>query len=250
MKNEQIIREGSTRQKIKLFFTDLAYINTANFPLITHKHKPLTDKEKREIRESVVLPKDVKYWEELIRANKAFLMFKSMIMTDRIKFYTFWLEISKYSGAKFIHIKYGDTLNKVLDLIADDKLKAEAVEVILRELKIYKVKKEIKKSTGDVEINTNDTEFDAKIGMIVSLINKNIPDIKNLIINMKFFVDTYLPLKPYKEFLTKSEESIIKYINDSREAIAWYKRAKIKTWEDVKVEVSEEDIDYIRRAGY
>ena len=87
---ERIIKQGSMKQKIKLYFTDLAYFNTVGIysssfveagdtTRLETPNKILTDKEKDIIYQSIKEPKDIKYYENLRIWNKAFLMFKPNI---------------------------------------------------------------------------------------------------------------------------------------------------------------------------
>ena len=82
---ERILKQGSVKQKIKLYMTDIALgnidwghfnIEFDNKELNIKGTKLLTNKESDLLWSSIKDPKDIKYYEDLRLWNKAFLMFK------------------------------------------------------------------------------------------------------------------------------------------------------------------------------
>ena len=142
---ERIIKQGSTRQKIKLYFTDVAYFNTKGMAQaelkgsgdnlrLELKDKILTDKERDLIFNSIKEPKDIKYWEELRTWNKAFLMFKPTITTYTKNFDYLTAQLSKYATVRLLHKVYEDSINDILEVVEDKKLRETLVETALNSL--------------------------------------------------------------------------------------------------------------------
>lgn len=280
---ERIIKQGSTRQKIKLYFTDVAYFNTKGMAQaelkgsgdnlrLDLKDKILTDKERDLIFNSIKEPKDIKYWEELRTWNRAFLMFKPTITTYTKNFDYLTAQLSKYTVVKLLHKGYEDSINDILEVVEDEKLRETLVETALKSLnKFDAIRYQEEGFLPFIEIP--EANIDGKVGLLIEVLNEKIKEAKEYIEAIRTFLNKNLPLQPYKEFLKKAEDKIKGEIEECRGLIEAFtvgrtietpldkaievtpglelpdERFSILRWEDVEVEVEDEDIEDIKRAG-
>jgi len=276
---ERIIKQGSTRQKIKLYFTDVAYFNTkgmaqADFKgsKLERKDEILTDKERDLIFNSIKEPKDIKYWEELRLWNKAFLMFKPTITTYTKNFEYLTAQLSKYTTVRLLHKGYEDGINDILEVVEDEKLRETLVETALNSLNMFDaIRYQEEGFLPFIEIP--EANIDGKVLLLIEILNEKIKEAKEYIEAIRTFLNKYLPLQPYKEFLKEAEDKIKGEVEECRGFIEAFtlgrtietpldkaievtpglelpdERFNILRWEDVEVEVEDEDIEDIKRAG-
>ena len=280
---ERIIKQGSTRQKIKLYFTDVAYFNTKGMAQaelkgsgdnlrLELKDKILTDKERDLIFNSIKEPKDIKYWEELRRWNKAFLMFKPTITTYTKNFEYLTAQLSKYTVVRLLHKGYEDSINDILEVVEDEKLRETLVETALKSLNMFDaIRYQEEGFLPFIEIP--EANIDGKVLLLIEILNEKIKEAKEYIEAIRTFLNKYLPLQPYKEFLKEAEDKIKGEVEECRGFIEAFtlgrtietpldkaievtpglelpdERFSILRWEDVDVEVTDEDMEDIKRAG-
>jgi len=277
---ERIIKQGSTRQKIKLYFTDVAYFNTkgqytANFKgsgdslQLDIKDKILTDKERNLIFNSIKDPKDGKYYDELRTYNKAFLMFMPTISAFTKDFDYLTALFSKYKRERTLHKFYQVVINNILEVVEDKKLREKQVNTALQSLNIFNAKRYQEEGYLPF-IEVPDANIDIEVWALVEGLNKTIKEAKEYIEGIKKFLKKYLPLQPYKKFVKDAEDKIkadieecrkhIKEFTIGRTATPMDKEAEVFTelpderfniirWEDVDAEVTDEDIEDIKNAG-
>lgn len=253
---ERIIKQGSTRQKIKLYFTDVAYFNTTVKNL-------LTDKERDIIFNSIKEPKDIKHWEELRTWNKAFLMFKPTI-TSYTKDFDYWNAVLQgYTGVINLHKSYQFMINEIMETftgltLEDEKLREQLIKKTLDTLKPFGATKG--KPSGYLRsINIGLACLDSyKLSEVIEVINEKIIDAKEFIKGVETFLIKRLPLQPYKKFIKDEEDKIktniqkcIKHIESIKEdeKLQDDEMYKILNWDEVEVEITDEDIEDIKRAG-
>lgn len=280
---ERIIKQGSTRQKIKLYFTDVAYFNTKGMAQVEikgsgdnlrleRKDKILTDKERDIIFNSIKEPKDIKYWEELRTWNKAFLMYKPTITTYTKNFDYLTAQLSKYAIVRLLHKGYEDSINDILEVVEDKKLRETLVETALNSLnKFDAIRYQEEGFLPFIEIP--EANINGKVWLLIEILNEKIKEAKEYIEGIRTFINKQLPLQPYKEFLNEAENKIKAEIEECRELIEAFtlgrtietpmdkdievtpgselpdEKFNILRWEDVEVEVTDEDIEDIKRAG-
>lgn len=279
---ERIIKQGSTRQKIKLYFTDVAYFNTKGMAQaelkgsgdnlrLELKDKILTDKERDLIFNSIKEPKDIKYWEELRTWNKAFLMFKPTITTYTKNFDYLTAQLSKYTVVRLLHKGYEDSINDILEVVEDEKLRETLVETALKSLnKFDAIRYQEEGFLPFIKIPEANND---KVWLLIEVLNEKIKEAKEYIEGIRVFLNKQLPLQPYKEFLKEAEDKIKGEIEECRGLIEAFtvgrtietpldkaievtpglelpdERFSILRWEDVDVEVTDEDMEDIKRAG-
>lgn len=267
---ERIIKQGSARQKIKLYFTDVAYFNTkgqfqAEFKgsgdslRLEIKDKILTDKERDLIFNSIKEPKDVKYWEELRTWNKAFLMFKPTITTYTKNFDYLTAQLSKYAIVRLLHKSYEDAINDILEVVEDEELREKLVETALNSLDMFDaIRYQEEGFLPFIEIP--EANINGEVWLLIEVLNEKIKEAKEYIEGIRIFLNKSLPLQPYKEFLNEAEDKIKAKIEECREMIDSFillktietpldERFNILRWEDVEAEVTDEDIEDIKNAG-
>jgi hypothetical protein len=279
---ERIIKQGSTRQKIKLYFTDVAYFNTKGMAQaelkgsgdsirLESKDQILTDKERDLIFNSIKEPKDIKYWEELRTWNRAFLMFKPTITTYTKNFDYLTAQLSKYTVVRLLHKGYEDSINDILEVVEDEKLRETLVETALKSLnKFDAIRYQEEGFLPFIKIPEANND---KVWLLIEVLNEKIKEAKEYIEGIRVFLNKQLPLQPYKEFLKEAEDKIKREIEECRGLIEAFtvgrtietpldkaievtpglelpdERFSILRWEDVEVEVEDEDIEDIKRAG-
>ena len=276
---ERIIKQGSTRQKIKIYFTDVAYFNTkgiyqAEFKgsKLERKDEILTDKERDLIFNSIKEPKDIKYWEELRTWNKAFLMFKPTITTYTKNFDYLTAQLSQYAVVRLLHKGYEDSINDILEVVEDKKLRETLVETAIKSLNMFDaIRYQAEGFLPFIEIP--EANIDGKVLLLIEILNEKIKEAKEYIEGIRTFLNKYLPLQPYKEFLKEAEDKIKGEIEECRGCIEAFTLGRtietpldkaievtpglelpdegfnILRWEEVEVEVEDEDIEDIKRAG-
>lgn len=280
---ERIIKQGSTRQKIKLYFTDVASFNTkgqfqselkgsGDSLRLEIKDKILTDKERDLIFNSIKEPKDIRYWEELRTWNKAFLMFKPSITTYTKNFDYLTAQLSKYALENLLHKGYEDAINDILEVVEDKKLREKLVETALNSLNMFDATRYQEEGFLPF-IEIPEANKNGKIWLLIEVLNEKIKEAKEYIEGIRFFLNKALPLQPYKQFLKENEDKIQANIQECRELVEAFtlgktietpldkaievtpgselpdERFNILRWEDVEVEVTDEDIEDIKRAG-
>lgn len=281
---ERVIKQGSIKQKIKLYFTDIAYFNTVGIKTAQIKgsgdtatldrpEKILTDRERDIIFNSIKEPKDIKYWEELRTWNKAFLMFKPTITTYAKNFDYLTSQLSKYTVVRLLHKSYEDAINDILEVVEEKKLRETLVKTALESLKQFDAKKYQEKGFLPF-IEIPEANINSKVWLLVEVLNEKIKEAKEYIKGIETFLNKQLPLQPYKQFLREEEDKIKANIQECRTLIEAFtlgrtvendldkaievkteeelqdeERYKLLNWDEVEVEVTDEDIEDIKRAG-
>jgi hypothetical protein len=277
---ERIIKQGSTKQKIKLYFTDIAHFNTVgqytaevigsgDTATVNRPDKILTDKERDIIFNSVKEPKDVKYWEDLRTWNKAFLMFKPTITTYAKNFDFLTSQLFQFKTERVLNSIYEDVINDILEVVEDKKLRGKLVNTALKSLKRFDAI-EYKEKGFLPFIEIPNTYIRGKVWPLVETLNKQIIEAKEYIKGIETFLNKNLPLQPYKQFVKTEEDNIKANIDKCRMVIKLFnlgytvdnasgkslevelqgeERLTILNWDEVEVEVTDEDIEAIKNAG-
>jgi len=257
----KILKEGSGRQKIKLYFTDVANFNTVGIYTEDVKSSTkekkiniLTDEEKQIIFDSIE-KKDIKYYEALRVYNKAFLLFKPSIATYSKNFDWITAKLSKEAVMKYLHTIYQEAINDILEVVEDKKDKNEIIKISLNSLKkldalVYQEK------GAKPYIRIPLAHINSNLLLIVELINEKTVEAKEFIKGIEDFLNKCLPLSPYKQFVKDNEKKIIENIKECQRMIEEIgideineDKFKILNWEDIEVILTEEDLQDIKNAG-
>jgi len=237
----KILREGSVKEKINLYFTSMALFN------ITFKDVLITEEEREQIENEVTDKKDKKYFSDLNKYTLTFLLWKPYFnyFSQSFKYYNSYL--MTFTESKTLNKQYEEVINKLLSLY-EDKQKAEAINILLKYLK------DLNPIVDKHKIKIKDTDMEPGLISIVDKINKESREAKEMFLLAKNYLKRRLPLKPYKDFIDTEEKEIIKAINKSIEVIKFYNEVtgydnKIISWKDIEIELKKEDIEHFENAG-
>ena len=206
---ERIIKQGSMKQKIKLYFTDLAYFNTVgiysssfvdagDITRLETPNKILTDKEKDIIYQSIKEPKDIKYYENLRIWNKAFLMFKPHISLFTKDLSYLKATISENSAIALMCIAIEETVNDLLEEVeVDKKLREKLVKKALESLEEKSIRAERYQEEGYLPfIQISENNLRGALTDIIGILNNKIKEAKEYIKTLEAFLNKNLPLQP------------------------------------------------------
>jgi hypothetical protein len=236
---EKIIKQGSVRQKIRLYMTDIALVNVdLNNLDLKIEVKPdgkrkvkkintvlLSEHEREILLSSIKEPKDREYYNNLRRTNNVFLLIKDKLTILNLKIALLYSQID---SLYHIHLLSSEIINQFVD----KALKLPAVAEI--------------KGLG-IPIDYYFDQVDSRI----KVINKLAKEAKGWILLFKEILSKDLPLKPYKDWLKKEEKELIDTINSVREissGIEGYSKTEATKYEDIEVAITEEDIEDFKSA--
>jgi len=249
---EKILNKGSTRQKIKLYYTDIAIVNAFG----AQGQRLLTKEQREAIYESVKDPKDIKYYDELRIWNRVFQLVKPLLdgTANRVIFLAVRLrgEIV-LQGADS---RSEDMINDILDAIDDKATRQKIAEQAIKSM-----------GKGQARIQTGmdglpwvvmiDQKRDEYVASIIDEINDRAFAFKDLLHTVRILVTKYLPLQPYKEYL-KHEEKLIKSTlqkyeedlsNNYRELRKTDPRYSINDYDSIETYATEEEVDQLKSMG-
>lgn len=273
----RILNTGSSRERIRLYFTDIAIFSVYLFSGDIDKAEEeeeeplslLTQAQRDEIFNSITERKDIAYYKELRNYNKAFLLFKPTVNNIANNFKYIKSEISKYTVYTGLSIAYEDLINEMLDNVNDDNTKATLLDIALKSLSPVQAKHVKHNSRSLIEF-TEDSIPETLYSLIQTL-NNSTKDAKEFIEGIKLFLNKYLPLQPYKQYIKEHETKIKGYILECKAMLQLYTNIQntetilkrltvdknpkkqykyiVNNWEDIEVQVTDEDIEDIKTAG-
>jgi hypothetical protein len=271
----KILTSGSGRERIRLYFTDIAIFSVYAFSGdIDEKEEEapslLTQAQRDDIFNSITDPRDVKYYRELRNYNKAFLLFKPTVNNLANNFKYIKSEISKYTVYKGLTMAYEDLINEMLDTVKDEENRAELLGIALNSLSPIKAK-HFKSNTNRSLIGFAEDSIPETLYTLIQTLNTSIKDAKEFIEGIKLFLNRCLPIQPYKQYIKNHENKIKTHIKECEAMLEVYtsiektetilKRLKqdrekkkeydytINKWEEVEAIVTDEDLEDIKTAG-
>jgi hypothetical protein len=260
---ERILKQGSIKQKIKLLMTDVAYFNTKGLQsidiklfseqqIIRAKDEILTDKERDILFNSIKDPKDIEYYNNLRLFNSSFLYFKDKFSIDLIRLQALYYLISISYGEEMKRHENKEVVNEILDLIPDKKIREKALNKAI----------ELTKGEGGIEyqkkgypkyLDINRSMFWDEIKQPTENAIVNAKMCKEYIITFKTVLVNNLPLKPYKEWVEIQEQTLIRLITLIHKITILEDTPKdfpkIELYDEIKAEVTDEDIEDFKNAG-
>jgi len=239
----KILAEGSMREKIRLFYTDTAYLNTGK------KDKVLFTPEQREqIYRELKTPRDKKYYEELRRSNMSFLLFKNYITNIKLEMQVLVSELHKFVGYGVTSKLYTIIINELLDVFPDKTSREMGIITALDNLNTGA--KRVQKKNKPDYIQIQDEKIIKTIKQLAGNIQKKAIHSKNFIGYIRVFLNKYLPLKPYKDFLAEEELTVtIQYIEAKNHLEKFGYDFKLIPYDEIEIDIKEEGIEIIKRAG-
>lgn len=239
----KILAEGSMREKIRLFYTDTAYLNTGK------KDKVLFTPEQREqIYRELKTPRDKKYYEELRRSNMSFLLFKNQITNIKLEMKVLVSELHKFVGYGVTSKLYTIIINELLDVFPDKTSREMGIITALDNLNTGA--KRVQKKNKPDYIQIQDEKIIKTIKQLAGNIQKKAIHSKNFIGYIRVFLNKYLPLNPYKDFLAEEELTVtIQYIEAKNQLEKFGYDFKLIPYDEIEIDIKEEGIEIIKRAG-
>jgi len=190
MKNkEQILENGSVREKIRLYYLDIALNNTYG-----EDKRILTDQERLMCYYSIKSKKDIQYYDDLRSWSKIYSVFKD----------TFEKTCEKLEKTA-VGIVYRSLL----------LTQNRAVIKILNKPKIKKHLKDIDTATINQLNKYTDSEDIYRLGLLFY------EDVENYLYHFNFMIDLLkkLPLKPYLENIKQNGKNVEKHIINTKKAL-------------------------------
>jgi len=234
---EQVLKQGSIRQKTLLYMNDIAIFNTTHD---IEKHL-LTDKEQTIIYRGLKTQEDKKYYNNLRTANKGFLFINDMARTS----------IERLTGYRQALLQdvlnigynslYRDIINDLLDLYPEEDSREKALALALDKSEIFKLYQEKGFSPYVVE---NESHKDRKriksaVEAKVKLLEIEAKSLKGFHNQLKQITKEKLPLKPYRDEIEEREErcreeieQVIKMVSFFNEDLGY--SLKITPYDEIK----------------
>ena len=247
---ERIIKQGSVRQKIKLYMTDIALFNIS----YNRDNALLTDKERDLIWNSIKDPKDVTYYENIRLYNKSFLMFKEHISNSYKRIYHLYTICHKNVVVRVLHDFYEEVINDIIEVAPDKKTRDLILKTAINKTKKYNGKKYQEKGFEPF-LEINERAELSNLALNIEMLAEEVVGIKTLFEIIKRFLSKNLPIKPYKDYVNNYEKDIIDAVNKTIEIQEMLKEElpeeskKLIPYKDIEVDTTEEEIENIKNAG-
>ena len=245
-KVEQILKTGTTRQKIKLFMEDVALFNTF---LIETREPALTTEQRKEITDLFLFSTEKPYYEKLRRWNKGMLFYKPIVALNLAHLYQTYLHLDSKAVASTRARYHLQGINALLDLYPDNKTRDKALSLayktsFAKTVETYQENgKTYLRATQEVykdEIEGWLKEADNKAWLVKSYINL-----------LKYMTDRKrLPVKAYRDLIKHQEKELISLyekcyhcaiIIDRNSGIK--KARAIPPYDKIEAEVTKEDLE-------
>ena len=204
-KVEQILKTGTTRQKIKLYMEDVALFNTL---FIDTREPALTPTQRKQIEDLLLFSTERPYYEKLRRWNKGMVFFKTVLTLELSKLYQTYLHLDSKAVASTTARYQLQGINALLDLYPNKKTRDKALSLaykssIARTVERYqengKTYLRPTKERYKDEIEGWLKEADDKAWLVKSYINL-----------LHYLTDRKrLPLKAYKDLIKHQEKELI-----------------------------------------
>lgn len=262
----KILEEGTLRQKIKLYFIHIASVNTG-------KAEILTEEEIMSIYTKIKEPKDIRYYDALRRYTKVFIMVKAKIVLSKTTIMTKCThareidrDIKLLRETKILRVtilqffdKLKDTAHK--EAVIHPEKKEESREVLIT------LEKDIKEQLVKYENELFSLVFTENLlkKELLELIkdtNEIINEAKSEIEEYRYFINKLLPLKPYKDYINREENTIKEQIELIRIVINSYLEDKgmtaptapesqngeyyLYSWNDIEIELNDNNLNYFK----
>ncbi len=258
---ERILKQGSVKQKIKLYMTDIALLNV-DFNNLDYEikgedfnikgSKLLSKKERDLLWSSIKEPKDIEYYNELRTWNGAFLMFKDRLSIDLMRLKAIAFAINGFNIEEIKRAEGRDLVNEILDLIPDKKTREKvlnkAIELTKRDGgRQYQEKGHPKYLDIDRSIWWTDIKSPTETAIEAA------KSCKLYIEMFKRILTNHLPLKPYKDWVEAQEKHLNKLITAIHEITILEDTPtdfpKIELYQEIMVDITDEDIEDFKNAG-
>lgn len=258
---ERIIKQGSVRQKIKLYLTDIALFNVdwnnldyeiKGKELNIKGTKLLSNKERELLWGSIKDPKDVKYYNELRTWNGAFLMFKEKFSIELMKLQAIFYLINVSNKEEIERSKSKDLVNEILDLIPDIKTREKALNKAI-ELTKGDGGREYQEKGHPKYLDIGRSIFWAEIRRPTEIAIATAKSCKEYLVMFKAVLVNNLPLKPYRDWVEAQEKHLKTLITGIYETTILEDTPpdfpKIERYEEIEAQITDEDVEDFKNAG-
>jgi hypothetical protein len=232
---ERIIKQGTVKQQMKLYMTDVAMFNLS----YNREEALLTDKERDLIWNNIKTEKDIKQYEELRKWNNLFTIYKPHLENSVTKLRGSFSLLWSLSVKLAVMEDLKEVSNEIINLIEEPKLRDKALKLAIKRTEKhggYEYKEEGFNGWLDLDYN-EEKEF---VKTLEKRINKDLKAVKLIEGMLTLILTKHLPLKPYKDWIKEQ----IKAVNEGVKVIPTTivgTEIKITPYKDI-VAFSEEEI--------
>lgn len=241
---KKTIETGSTKKKILLYMNDIAQAN-----ITPENPRKLTEDQDRLILDSISTARDINYYDKLRTLNRSFIIMKpyieSQVEAIRVLRISLEYELRLYRKDRTI-------LGLANEMLPDfpEEIREKRAEFISERLNADVVKKQGGSPSLTFDFGKHTLPG---IGAIVTQINNKIKQAKHFIKVMETILKREIPLGPYKKWLKAQEATISGVLfsmsSNTLKEITDYLNIKLLTYDEIEVEIEEEDIEQVKQAG-
>jgi len=240
---KQIFETGSLRDRMKLYFNDLAHFNIRGLDSlmsspagdITRVDYLLNEEERQSIFSSITSRADINHYEKLRQANALFISMRADLIVHKYEVLLTRAKLNYSALYYFIFVKYFTVHN-----YSKSEITEEILELFNRFSNL--TKGGIKTDLKNFEILIMNDDIESQIAHF----NDKAETTKLYINGLKLFCKKRLNIKVYNDYL-KAEEAILKTaVKDTRAILATIDRENdIVKYEDIDGEPHPDDVQYI-----
>ncbi len=245
-KVEQILKTGTTRQKIKLFMEDVALFNTF---FIDTREPALTTEQRKEIADLFLFSTEKPYYEKLRKWNKGMMFFKTVLTLELSKLYQVSIRLESKAVASTKERYRLQGINTLLDLYPDKKTRAKALSVASKTSMAGSTERY--QENGKTYLRATKELYKDEIEGWLKQADDKAWLVKSYINLLKYMTDRKrLPLKAYKDLIKHQEKELISLyekcyhsaiIIDRNRGIT--KARAIPPYDKIEAEVTKEDLE-------
>jgi len=245
-KVEQILKTGTTRQKIKLYMEDVALFNTL---FIDTREPALTPTQRKQIEDLLLFSTERPYYEKLRRWNKGMVFFKTVLTLELSKLYQTYLHLDSKAVASTTARYQLQGINALLDLYPDKKTRDKALSLAYKSNFARTVERY--QENGKTYLRATKEVYKDEIEGWIKEANNKAWLVKSYISLLKYMTDRKrLPLKAYRDLIKHQEKELISLyekcyhcaiIIDRNRGIK--KARAIPPYDKIEAEVTKEDLE-------
>ena len=245
-KVDQILKTGTTRQKIKLYMEDVALFNTF---FIDTREPALTPEQRKKIEDLLLFSTEKPYYEKLRKWNKGMMFFKTVLTLELSKLYQTYLHLDSKAVAS-TRLRYQlQGINALLDLYPDKKTRGKALSLAYKNSFTRTVEKY--QENGKTYLRATKEVYKDEVEGWIKEANNKTWLVKSYISLLKYMTDRKrLPLKAYRDLIKHQEKELISlYEKCYHSAIVIDRNRGIKKaraippYDEIEAEVTQEDLD-------
>ena len=245
-KVEQILKTGTTRQKIKLFMEDVALFNTF---FIDTREPALTTEQRKEIADLFLFSTEKPYYEKLRRWNKGMLFYKPIVALHLAILYQVSIRLESKAVASTKERYRLQGINTLLDLYPDKKIREKALSIAYKSSMAGSTERY--QENGKTYLRATKELYKDEIEGWLKQAQDQTWLVKSYLSLLKYMTDRKrLPVKAYRDLIKHQETELISLyekcyhsaiIIDRNRGIK--KARAIPPYEKIEAEVTQEDLE-------